>query len=246
MFPKKTTFPLSVEPFQEDYSGRLSWANFGNLVLRCASLHAEENGFGITYMQEHHQGWVLSRLALEMTEMPASLEPYSITTWVSKIFRQFTDRNFSIEGPDGKIYGYGISTWALIDYETRQPVNLENLEHGGFSACLLEEVPPISTYARARVKNEELAGTHDCCFTDLDLNGHVNSIRYVDMGMNLFPLEWHREHPLRRIELAFGLEGHCGDHLEILKENLGDNRFAVEIRRPADNVTLVRSILTFA
>ena len=242
---KKITFPLVVEPFQEDINGRLSWANMGNIILRVASLHAEAHGFGYTYMQTHQRGWVLSRLVLELNAMPTTAEHYSVSTWVSRIFRQFTDRNFAINGPDGEVYGYGISTWALIDYATRQPVNLETLPEGGFHSAMLDEVPPIDTYGRARCKGTEPVATRICSFSDLDINGHVNSIRYIDMALDLFPLEWHRAHSVRRIELAYGLEGHDGDELEIYKDDLGDGRFAIEIRRPSDNSTLVRVLLTF-
>ena len=249
---KKITFPLVVEPFQEDINGRLSWANLGNLILRVASLHAEAHGFGYTYMQTHQRGWVLSRLVLELDAMPVTAERFDITTWVSRIFRQFTDRNFSITGSDGRVFGHGISTWALIDYATRQPVNLESLPEGGFHSAMLDEVPPIATYGRARCKSTEPAGERDCHFSDLDTNGHVNSIRYIDMALDLFPLEWHRAHSLHCIELAYGLEGHDGDHLQLFKEELGptaegtdDHRFAVEIRRPADSAILVRVLLTF-
>lgn len=250
MAEKKISFPLVVEPFQEDVNGHLSWANLGNIILRCATLHAEAHGFGYTYMTTQQRGWVLSRLVLELDAMPATAEHYSITTWVNRVFRQFTDRNFSILGPEGKVYGHGISTWALIDYNTRQPVNLETLPDS-FRDAMIDEVPPIATYGRARCKNPEAPVERICRFSDLDLNGHVNSIRYIDMALDLFTLEWHRAHNVRRIELAYGLEGHEGDRLEIYKEALapvdGDpmHRFAIEIRRPADAATLVRIIVAF-
>lgn len=248
---KIIAFPLVVEPFQEDVTGHLSWANLGNIILRCATLHAEAHGFGYTYMQTHQRGWVLSRLVLELEHVPATGEHYSISTWVTRAFRQFTDRNFAILGADGKAYGYGISTWALIDYATRQPISLDSLPES-FRDAMTSEVPPIDTYGRARCKSTEVAALRDCRYSDLDTNGHVNSIRYIDMALDLFPLDWHRAHSLRRIELAYGLEAHEGDHLELYKEQLtsatedaSGHRFAIEVRRPADKATLVRIIVVF-
>ena len=249
---KKIAFPLIVEPFQEDVTGHLSWANLGNIILRCATLHAEAHGFGYTYMQSQQRGWVLSRLVLDFTALPATGEDYCVTTWVNRVFRQFTDRNFAICRPDGTPYGYGISTWALIDYATRQPISLDTMPDS-FRQAMIDEVPPIGSYGRARCKSSNPAATRDCRYSDLDTNGHVNSIRYIDMALDLFTADWHRSHNVRRIELAYGLEGHEGDHLEIYKEELGpsaegadDHRFAVEIRRPADNSVLVRALLTFS
>ena len=247
---KKIAFPLVVEPFQEDVTGHLSWSNLGNIILRCATLHAEAHGFGYTYMKEQQRGWVLSRLVLDLTAIPATGENYSIATWVNRVFRQFTDRNFAICSPDGQIYGYGMSTWALIDYATRTPIPHDTLPDS-FRDAMLDEVPPIASYGRARCKAAEPIATRDCRFSDLDVNGHVNSIRYIDMALDLFPLAWHRTHTVRRIELAYGLEGHEGDHLELFKEELpategaADHRFAIEVRRPADGATLVRILLTF-
>lgn len=251
MADKKIAFPLVVEPFQEDVTGHLSWANFGNIILRCATLHAEAHGFGYTYMQTQQRGWVLSRLVLELSAMPATGETYNVATWVNRVFRQFTDRNFAISGPDGQVYGYGISTWALIDYASRQPISLDTLPDS-FREAMLDEVPPVASFGRARCKSLEPVATHDCRFSDLDTNGHVNSMRYIDMALDLFPASWHRDHSVRRIELAYGLEGHEGDRLEIFRDDLGpssdgtdDHRFAIDIRRPADGATLVRSIVTF-
>lgn len=248
---KKITFPLIVEPFQEDTTGHLSWSNLGNIILRAATLHAEAHGFGYTFMKTQQRGWVLSRLVLELEARPATGEHYNIATWVNRVFRQFTDRNFSIIALDGRVYGHGISTWALIDYATRTPIGLNTLPDS-FRDAMLDEVPPIASYGRARCKSTDPIATRDCRFSDLDVNGHVNSIRYIDMALDLFPLDWHRTHSLRRIELAYGLEGHEGDHLELYKDDLGptteggnDHHFAIDIRRPADGATLVRALLTF-
>lgn len=245
MKSKKMTFPLVVEPFQEDYSGHLSWSNLGNFTLRIASLHAEAHGFGISYMMSHRRGWVLSRLAIEFQERPRSLQHYSIATWVSRIFRQFTERNFEFRDDDGCIIGHGISTWALIDYETRQPVNLENLPNGGFQDAVLSEVPPIAPYSRIRVKEPSVSLHHHCGMTDLDINGHVNSIRYIDWVLDAFPLEWHKAHTVHRIEAAFGLEGYAGDEVDIIVEAVGENAYAAEIKRQSDGATLVKVMLYY-
>ena len=245
MKEKKMLFPLMVEPFQEDFKGYLSWANMGNMTLRIASLHAEAHGFGVTYMKEHQRGWVLSRLAIEMEEMPASLQQFSISTWVSRIFRQFTDRNFEYRNASGEVVGRGMSTWALIDYQSRQPINLEHLPNGGFSAAVLDEVPAMAGYTRIRVTEPQQIASRQCVVSDLDINGHVNSIRFLDMAMDMLPFDWHCCHQLHRIEMSFGLEGRCGDSLEIAMQPLDEARFAFEIRRQADKAVLVKVLLAF-
>lgn len=230
---KSSTYNYNVEPFTEDICGNLAWGNLGNLILRCASLHAGEHGFGYPQMIKLHHAWVLSRLVIEMESLPKTGEDFGIETWVDRLYRQFTDRHFSITRPDGTPYGHATSIWALIDTETRQPADLEQLPNGGFANVLIPERPsPITPMGRIRMKNAELVLTHKAAYSDLDINGHVNSIRYIELLLDYFSAELLREHPVHRIEMAYCLESYCGDTLEVYHDidSKNANRHLFEIK----------------
>lgn len=242
---KMSQYNYSVEPFSEDYCGNLSWGNLGNLLLRCASMHAGEHGFGYQQMIGCHHVWVLSRLVIEMQELPRTGEHFGIQTWVDKLYRQFTDRHFSVLRPDGTAYGHATSIWSLIDTESRQPADLTKLPDGGFSDTLIPERPsPIAPMGRVRLKNAQLVGTHRAAFTDLDINGHVNSIRYIELLLNQYAAEDMKKHPVRRIEMAYCPEAYCGDTLEIYREEdaTQPNRTLYEIRKASGEVIIKGSI----
>ena len=61
-------YDFEVEPFQEDFTGRLSWGVLGNLLLRCASLHATTHGFGYNRVEDDAYAWVLSRMVVDLDE----------------------------------------------------------------------------------------------------------------------------------------------------------------------------------
>lgn len=243
---KYSTYAFAVEPFSEDCLGNLSWGNMGNLILRSATLHATEHGFGYRQMIKVHHAWVLSRLVIEMDTLPRTGEKFAITTWVDRLYRQFTDRHFSITRPDGTAFGHASSIWALIDTETRQPADLTKLPDGGFSDALIPERPsPISPMGRIRMKQPALVATHRAAYTDLDINGHVNSIRYLELLLNCFPAEKMRENPVRRIELAYCLEAYDGDQLCIYEDTDTANpaRHLFEIRKD-DGAVIVKAAIT--
>ena len=96
-------------------------------------------------LMPRHRTWVLSRLAIEMNEMPKSYDKFFVETWVENAMKYFTARDFKICGKvqasesssdaDGdsseeKVYGYGKSVWAMIDTETRQPVDIFSINDG--------------------------------------------------------------------------------------------------------------------
>lgn len=230
---KWSKYDHSVEPFTEDYCGNLAWGNLGNLILRCASLHAGEHGFGYPQMIKLHHAWVLSRLVIEMDEMPHTGDSFSIKTWVDRLYRQFTDRHFSVLRADGTAYGHATSIWALIDTTTRMPADLEKLPNGGFSSVLMPEcTSPIAPMGRIRMKTPTLVYSHRAAYSDLDINGHVNSIRYIELLLNYFNADELKNRPAHRIEMAYCLEAYCGDMLDIYHEvDAKDaNRHLFEIR----------------
>ena len=123
-------YDFVAEPFHVDFTGRLTMGVLGNHLLNCAGFHAAERGFGMTTLNENDYTWVLSRLAIELEEMPLQYEKFSIQTWVENVYRLFTDRNFALLSQEGRVLGYARSVWAMISMQTRRPADLLTL-HGG-------------------------------------------------------------------------------------------------------------------
>mgnify|MGYP000033059124 CR=1 FL=1 len=67
---KVGTYKFVAEPFHCDFTGKLTMSVLGNHLLNCAGFHAADRGFGIATLNENHYTWVLSRLAIELEEMP--------------------------------------------------------------------------------------------------------------------------------------------------------------------------------
>ena len=123
------TYKFVAEPFHVDFTGKLTMGVLGNHLLNCAGFHASERGFGIAEINENHYTWVLSRLAIELEDMPHQYEDFTIQSWIENVYRLFTDRNFELVNKDGKTIGYARSVWAMISMETRKPADLFTL-HG--------------------------------------------------------------------------------------------------------------------
>jgi acyl-ACP thioesterase len=72
----------------------------------------------------------------------------------------------------------------------------------------------------------------DTEYSDIDMNGHVNSIKYLEHIMDLFPIEAYQNgRNLKRIELAYMAESYYGDKLLLYKRDVDDNTFDVEVRK---------------
>lgn len=238
------SYDFVAEPFHVDFTEKLTMGVLGNHLLNCAGIHAAERGFGIAELNENHYTWVLSRLAVEMEEMPRAYEKFSIRTWVENVYRLFTDRNFEIVNAAGKPIGYARSIWAMISMETRKPADLLALHGGGITDYICDKECPIEKASRVKVNEAEPVARYTAKYGDIDLNGHVNSVKYIEHALNLFPLEMFREKNLRRFEVAYVAESYYGDTLCFYREQVGEGEYDIEIKKN-DTEVVVRIKMIF-
>ena len=212
----------------------------GNHLLNAAGNHSQRRGWGIGALNESHHTWVLSRLSVEMTDMPRQYEHFEITTWVESVIKLFTNRNFAILRPDGTPYGYARSIWAMIDLDTRRPCDLLTLYEGDILNYVVSEeenVCPIAGHGRFRFRDAQLVRTIDTYYSDVDINGHINSIKYIEHILDIFPRE-RFEQGIRRFEIAYKAESYMGDQLSFYLQTVSNNEFDVEVRKNAGNDVL--------
>mgnify|MGYP002623097367 FL=1 len=220
-----------AEPFHCDFSGRIFLGHLGNQLLNAADFHSTDRGFGMRYLMGIQRSWVLSRLAIEMTEMPAQYERYTVETWVENALKFFTQRNFCVTGNNGRVYGYGRSVWAMIDTETRQPTDLFAIDHGAINQWIVADKPcPIERGGRVKIsEHAEFVRDIEIQYNDIDINGHLNSVKYIEHVLDLWNVAWYREHQIKRFEIAYVAEAHQGDMLSFYREQTADNEYAVRM-----------------
>lgn len=238
--PKINTYDVLVEPFHVDFTGHIFLGVLGNHLLNAAGKHSQKRGWGIGALNETQHTWVLSRLSIEMNEMPQQYETIQIKTWVEGVMKLFTSRNFAILRPDGTAYGYARSIWAMIDINNRKPCDLLTLYDGDILNYVVSEeenVCPIAGHGRFRFKEPKLVRTIDTYYSDTDINGHVNSIKYIEHILDLLPKEKFENQHLKRFEIAYKSEAYMGDKLSFyIQEGNSNDELEVEVRKNESEV----------
>ena len=222
-----------AEPFHCDFSHHIFMGHLGNHMLNAADFHSRDRGFGMDFLNSIKKTWVLSRLAIEMDEMPCQYEKFYVETWVESAMRYFTQRNFRVVSEDGnRVYGYGRSIWAMIDTESRQPTNIFDIDNGAIVNWVEKDKEnPMSKLTRVQMDDKaELVRAIDTYYNDVDINGHINSVKYIEHVLDLFPIAWYKEHPLKRFDIAYVAEAHQGDRLRFYQEQDADDALAFKIR----------------
>jgi acyl-ACP thioesterase len=212
----------------------------GNHLLNCAGFHASERGFGIAEINENHYTWVLSRLAIELEDFPRQYEDFSIRSWIENVYRLFPNRNFELVNKDGKTIGYARSVWAMISMETRKPADLLSLHGESLNQYASDRECPIAKPGRIKVAQSEPVAEYSTKYSDIDINGHVNSIKYIEHILDLFPMDTFKEKSIRRFEMAYVAESYYGDTLSFYLEEKSENEYDIEVKKNNQEV-VVRS-----
>lgn len=243
---KIDSFNFVCEPFHSDFMGHLTLSILGNHLLNCAGQHASRRGFGIARLNDEDHTWVLSRMVVEFQELPRQYESFSIDTWVESVYRLFTDRNFAIRNADGKAIGYARTVWAMIGIQSRKPIELTTLYGGAIPQYTCPEEPcPIEKPSRMKITSQEPVLSFTAHYSDIDINGHVNSMRYIEHVMDIFSLDYLRQHQLRRFEIAYIAESYYGETIEVFAEKDENDTWQTELRNAHTGTPLCRCKLVF-
>lgn len=201
-----------VSPTNCDAMGELPMAAIVTRLIIAATTHADLLGLGYADLGADGNAWVLSRMSVEMERMPRIFENLVVSTWVEDYGRMLSNRNFAITLADGTPLGFARSVWACINVDTRRPAAV-----GHPAQVNLDRYCPIAPVPRLKaVDNAESTAPVRFSYSDIDLNGHVNSARYVEHLMNLFSLDFHKMHRAERLDIAYMHEAHIDTRAEAL------------------------------
>ncbi len=186
-------------------------------IIEMATLHANSWGVGYERLIADNQGWVLSRVTCEMQRYPQVNQNYSLSTWIEDYNRRFSLRNLEIKDENGIAIGYARTVWMVINYATRQGVDISKLDY--MKSNVLAKPCPIEPQGRLHTVTTGLSVPYTFGYVDCDVNRHVNTVRYLEHLLNCFTMEKMDNHYVHRMELAFNQETRYGDHATIHLDN---------------------------
>ena len=226
-YEKTGKYDFVTEQYLLDFRGRVTIPMIGNYLMHAASNHASKRGFGFSDMTEKHTAWVLSRLAIEINRYPAMSEPVTVYTWIDEVGRLFTCRCFEVIDSMGAPVAYARSIWAAIDLQTRRPAPLD-VE--GLSIYIADRPCPIEKPGKIAVVEQETKGVpYQVKYSDLDINGHFNSVKYMEHFLDLFDLDMFQKKEVKRFEISYLSEGRYNMPLTLHKKETQPDKYIMAI-----------------
>lgn len=216
------TFDFYIYPREADASKRISLQNIGAFILDAAGMAAKARGFGMDYMHANGLAWVTSRIAIEMTEYPHEYETISIETWVEDCTSIFSTRNFLIYNSKKEVIGQASTLWSMIDFKTRKMVDLlKTTKLAEHVVTTQKELFTMGKPNRVDYKGEgEAAQTHRVVVSDIDMNQHVNSMKYLQWTIDTLSLDEVMNSTIKRIDINYLREALYNQNIGIYRTDV--------------------------
>jgi len=234
------TYP--IDAYLSDFRGKATLPMLGGFMLQAATRHAEERGFGYSAMTSMKRVWVLTRMNIVINSYPKNDTEIKVHTWVTDVNKLFTERCFAFEDHNGNYFGFARSLWASIDIETRRPTNVLELE--GLVDFKTDKPCPIAPAVKIPSQRETvLDSSFIVKYSDIDINKHLNSIKYIEHFVDIFPLEMYGEKEIYDFEINYITEGKYGSKIDINKKQTEEDVYILEMKE--DDKTICSSRITW-
>eukprot|EP01018_Ginkgo_biloba_P010942 Gb_17544 [translate_table: standard] len=172
------------------------------------------DGFGATHgMISNNLIWVVSRMQVQVENYPIWGEVVEIDTWVGASGKNGMRRDWLIRNnKSGQIFARATSTWVMMNQHTRRLSKMPDVVRAEISPWFITRCAIVDDSNEKIVKLDDSAQYIRSDLkprrSDLDMNNHVNNVKYVGWMLETAP-EWVLEsHELCCITLEYRRE--CG------------------------------------
>lgn len=207
------TKEFSISSFDLNPKGQARLTTMANFFQEMAYHHANQLGFGYDDMKEKQTFWVLSRMRIKIDQYPVWDDKVRVETWHRGMERIFGLRDFRVENTSGDLLGVASTAWLILDSQTRRPIRIidevlqnSRREDAVFNEGLDKVVLPEKMMLFRR---------HKVLFSDLDIVGHVNNVKYMEWCIDAAITKDQTDREIHELEINFTHEALFGDEIEI-------------------------------
>jgi acyl-ACP thioesterase len=192
-----------IRSFDVDFSSKVSLCTVCNLFQESAWRHATEHKLGYHDLIKTNKAWVLSSLKIDIRSLPVWKDNIQLFTWAKTTDKLFAYRDFEVYSENNnEPLIQATSSWLIIDLQTKRPQRMT--QYADMMPLLKNKHALKNSHGRLPAVEE----VHDSykklpAYSDLDVNYHVNNVKYVEWILDLFTLDYQKKHQIKEFEINY-------------------------------------------
>ncbi len=189
--------------------------------------------------------WVLRRMHLQIKRFPKLGESVDILTNPAGFHRLFTFRDYRVYDDQQNIVAQAASKWLLMNTKERKlspiPSFITDFEMPPQQDCLPRPEHKLPPWKGSEASQEFRVSWHD-----LDFNGHLNNVIYLNWMVEPLDATILANHQLVELDILYRAEAHWKEEVIAEVHTEGNNGFLHRLVRKADSKELAIAKTTWA
>lgn len=183
------------------------------MLENAGAYHSDKVGYGALDIEKTKLSWILLDWKLKVIDRPKYGQVLTINTWGRNMQKFFTNRDYEIYDKDNKLCVIATSKWALIDVEKGK---ITRMTEDIINKYLPEEK---EVFKNEKIERLSIPGeftnikTYEVIKKDIDLNGHMHNLYYLDLAYEALPEEIYEQRPFDNIAITYKKEIKLGDKI---------------------------------
>lgn len=199
-----------------DSRGKLALHELFKLMQECAVEHAHDLGVGMDQIAVTNKAFVLSRVLINIVEMPNLNDDIEITTYPVGIDKLFFIRDFEMH-IGGRLFASARTLWLIIDLKTRRPDR--NMARDVDFPYHYNESLGLTNPVKPGVPDEcEPGFCTTVRYSDIDVLGHANNSSYIRWAGDCLGEDFFKNNQSYSITVNFNSEMKNGEQLNIFTD----------------------------
>lgn len=176
-------------------------------LQQAAISHSEEAGYGVSTIDKTHLAWLLLDWKVQVISYPNSNETLIVKTWPRVFDKLYSYRDFEVFDKNNNLIAIASSKWFAIDTESKKIRKLtpKITEAYGepFTKCVFEN----AFNEKLKVPEDlNLNFNYEIQRRDIDTNGHVNNLNYIDFALETLDDEIYNSNTFNNLEVIYKKE----------------------------------------
>jgi len=219
-----------ISAHDTDMKNTCKLTNICNYIQETAIRHVQQYEMDPFEWMEKGLAWVLSRMKIEMYSYPEWQETIKIRTWSRGAKGLFVYRDYELIDGEDNIIGKATSAWLIIDLNKRRPLRPDPyIDESKYQYIKDRSTICDDLRALPNEEDEELVFSIPVRYSDVDMNHHVNNVKYARWQLDAIPTDRISSELIKEFEINFNHETVLGETVSMFCKQVDDCTFATSV-----------------
>lgn len=190
--------------------------------------HSDMVGYGPNDIKETKVSWVLLDWKLKVLKRPKYGQTLNVNTWGRSMKRTYTYRDFEMYDEENNLCVIATSKWVIVNIDTGR---ITRISEEIYEKYQIEDKNVFNIEELDKLKVPEMFDTemtYKVSRRDIDINGHMHNLYYLDLAYEVLPQEVYDKRPFDDVRIQYKKEVKLGNIIRC-KYTFEDNMHVITI-----------------